>query len=115
MNLIFQILEFLISFLKNFIQHFPKKKVVYSNNSDDINMIQDNFINYWFKPKNYGYGAYPSTKEGWIVILLYLLFLYLIMTYLVQFIFLQIFLLFLLVISLIYISKKKTKETWKWR
>lgn len=23
---------------------------------------------YWFKPKKYGYGAYPTTWEGWLSI-----------------------------------------------
>jgi len=24
---------------------------------------------YWFKPKNYGYGYVPISKEGWIAVL----------------------------------------------
>ena len=26
---------------------------------------------YWFKPKRIGYGAYPTTWEGWLVIAAY--------------------------------------------
>ncbi len=28
----------------------------------------------WFKAKNYGYGWYPVTWEGWAVIVIYILF-----------------------------------------
>ncbi len=28
----------------------------------------------WFKAKNYGYGWYPITWEGWTVIIIYILF-----------------------------------------
>jgi hypothetical protein len=28
---------------------------------------------YWFKPKRIGYGAYPTTWEGWLVIAAYTL------------------------------------------
>ena len=34
----------------------------------------------WFKRKNYGWGWQPSTKEGWLVILAYVLLLILITT-----------------------------------
>ena len=27
----------------------------------------------WFKAKTYGYGWYPSSWEGWVVLLIYLL------------------------------------------
>jgi sterol desaturase/sphingolipid hydroxylase (fatty acid hydroxylase superfamily) len=27
---------------------------------------------YWFKAKKYGYGWYPATKEGWLVMLVWL-------------------------------------------
>lgn len=26
---------------------------------------------YWFKAKNYGYGWYPATKEGWTVMAIF--------------------------------------------
>ncbi len=29
----------------------------------------------WFKAKNYGYGWYPATWQGWLIILLWLVFL----------------------------------------
>ncbi len=28
----------------------------------------------WFKAKNFGWGWYPSTWEGWIVLLIYILY-----------------------------------------
>jgi accessory gene regulator protein AgrB len=28
---------------------------------------------YWFKPKKYGYGAMPSSIEGWLVTLIFIL------------------------------------------
>ena len=28
---------------------------------------------YWFKAKQYGFGLYPSSWQGWIIILIYLL------------------------------------------
>lgn len=28
--------------------------------------------NYWFKAKNYGWGWYPSTWQGWLITLIYL-------------------------------------------
>jgi hypothetical protein len=28
---------------------------------------------YWFKPKNYGYGYVPISKEGWIAVLILIL------------------------------------------
>jgi hypothetical protein len=71
---------------------------------------------YWFKPKKYGYGAYPVTLEGYLVTLalmgvfaLSIHYYILLKTHI--FLFFGIFSLILL----IYISKKKTKEKWKWR
>lgn len=34
----------------------------------------------WFKRKNYGWGWQPATKEGWLVLLAYILLLILITT-----------------------------------
>lgn len=70
---------------------------------------------YWFKPKDYGYGAFPITWEGWACIVVFvigvlstvstaqesgnLFYLYLIA--------------WIIIIS--YVSKIKTKGDWKWR
>jgi small-conductance mechanosensitive channel len=29
---------------------------------------------YWFKAKHYGWGWYPATIEGWVILLLYLIY-----------------------------------------
>ena len=28
---------------------------------------------YWFKPKTFGYGATPNTREGWLTVAVYVL------------------------------------------
>ncbi|PLW79762.1 hypothetical protein C0585_06030 [Candidatus Woesearchaeota archaeon] len=71
---------------------------------------------YWFKPKRYGYGAYPITWEGWAVVLVFFLFLVWRSETLInidpgRFYFEVI----VSVIALIWISKLKTEEEWKWR
>lgn len=75
---------------------------------------------YWFKPKKYGYGAYPSSWEGYLVIILFILGIFVITKYTNiennnynPFLFL--FLLIIEFIFLIYISKNKTQEKWKFR
>ena len=69
----------------------------------------------WFKPKRYGYGAYPVTWEGWSLILIFLISIFLstllIKTSPVTYVALSIFLL----LALIIISRKKTDGEWKWR
>jgi len=74
---------------------------------------------YWFKPKKYGYGAYPSSWEGWVVVLLFIVLLVSIARFqeknnfenYVSFISEVV----ILGIILVFISAKKTKEEWKWR
>jgi len=69
---------------------------------------------YWFKPKKYGYGAMPSSREGWSFTILFILFVlyrvnkqdHMVMLYLE---------LIVSAIILIVISKKKTDGVWKWR
>lgn len=65
--------------------------------------------NFWFKTKKYGYGAYPSTWEGWMSIVCFIIFFSFFMIY--QF-FLSAFGSILLVLLL---SKLKTNGEWKWR
>ena len=38
-----------------------------------IAYLQDNPQGYWFKARLYGWGWTPATKEGWLVLLVYLL------------------------------------------
>jgi len=41
---------------------------------DYIEYINDNPEQYWFKRKLYGYGWIPATKQGWLVLVVYLTF-----------------------------------------
>lgn len=36
---------------------------------------------YWFKAKNYGWGWYPATYEGWIILGIYLFILWIVTSY----------------------------------
>ena len=36
--------------------------------------LKDNPNGYWFKPKLYGFGWTPATKQGWLVLGVYLFF-----------------------------------------
>lgn len=40
---------------------------------EHIEYLKDNPNKYWFKKKLYGWGWTPATKEGWLVILIYLI------------------------------------------
>lgn len=73
------------------------------------------FNKYWFKPKGFGYGATPTTWEGWLLVLgfiVYLLSLSLLLkdgkigTYLLYFL--------IGIVGIFVISKKKTDGEWKW-
>ncbi len=71
---------------------------------------------YWFKPKRYGYGAYPISWEGWLLIAVFVILMILngvfILSYNeILFLMAFVFITFLLV----YISAKKTKGKWEWR
>jgi hypothetical protein len=39
-----------------------------------IAYLKDNPEHYWFKAKYYGWGWTPATTEGWLVILIFILF-----------------------------------------
>ena len=73
------------------------------------------FNEYWFKPKGFGYGAYPTTWEGWLVIGLYCIYLFG-LTYIFLPKNLINFYGFLGIgtMALIIISKRKTEGEWKW-
>lgn len=47
-----------------------KRKPKYSN---FLEYIRDNPKHYWFKRKLYGWGWFPATIEGWIVVLAFIL------------------------------------------
>ena len=70
---------------------------------------------YWFVPKKYGYGAQPSSIEGWLIIFIFILATLFIVNYISATRILFYFLMISLIITLIYISKVKTKGEWKWR
>ena len=70
---------------------------------------------YWFKPKRYGYGATPSSWEGWLICIVFIIYIIWRIPTLNQSnirFFLE---LIVLIIILVYISKKKTDGSWKWR
>jgi|TARA_B100001964_G_scaffold242946_1_gene319352 hypothetical protein len=70
---------------------------------------------YWFKPKRYGYGATPSSWEGWLITIFFIL---VIMSRAIK---LQnnqlrfVVELVLIITVLIIVSKYKTEGGWKWR
>jgi hypothetical protein len=74
---------------------------------------------YWFKAKKYGYGWYPATWQGWMVILIYLLILGILIAifesniekYLL-FYFVSVFIITALLIFISY--KKGEKAKWRW-
>lgn len=70
---------------------------------------------YWFKPKKYGYGAYPYTWEGWLVMLGYILLLILIIKNITFDRYLFYISILMWTISLVFLSKEKTDGEWKLR
>ena len=70
---------------------------------------------YWFKPKKYGYGATPSSWEGWFLTL------FIILIIIARTIQLQnnpvrlIVELIIIIVILTPVTKIKTKGEWKWR
>ena len=71
---------------------------------------------YWFKPKKYGYGAYPSSFEGFVLVIGYILAIYCILAIgLISNPNIYITLIIILTASLFIISKNKTDGEWKWR
>lgn len=71
---------------------------------------------YWFKPKRYGLGAYPSSWEGWFLVIAYVVIIvYLSLrfdeTYLKEYFVSVIG----MVVILVVVSWYKTEGNWKWR
>ena len=70
---------------------------------------------YWFKPKRFGYGAYPISWEGWSIIFVFVIYLIIISKiFLEELVNVYFAFLFIGIVILIYISKIKTKGKWKW-
>ena len=44
---------------------------------DYIEYLRDNPQGYWFKRKLYGWGWYPATWQGWLLVVLYIALLWL--------------------------------------
>ena len=70
---------------------------------------------YWFKPKGFGYGATPTTWEGWLVVIIFVLFLFSLSYKLKEGKILEyIIYLVLGIITMIIITKNKTDGVGKW-
>ena len=78
---------------------------------------------YWFKPKDYGYGAQPCSWEGWLMTLGLILAIVGIAALVGLFdpnivpkdIFRFLFYEALFIILFVVIARRKTKERWGWR
>ena len=70
---------------------------------------------YWFKVKNYGYGAYPCSLEGYMLVLTYILSLLASSVFIFSNPLFFVSLIIIESILLFFISKYKTEEKWKWR
>ncbi len=73
----------------------------------------------WFKAKKYGFGWYPSTWQGWLVILIYVvifgILVYVFETNIEKYLIPYIISIIILSSSLVYISYKKgEKASWRW-
>lgn len=73
------------------------------------------FNKYWFKPKTYGYGATPTSWEGWAVIAVFLAYLLYISTLITDGNTVE-YISYLVagIIVMIIISKKKMEGEMKW-
>lgn len=74
---------------------------------------------FWFKAKTYGYGWYPATWQGWLIILAYLAILgglvFLFETDIEKYLVFYLASVFILTGLLIYISHKKGEPAkWRW-
>lgn len=74
---------------------------------------------YWFKAKTYGYGWYPATWQGWIILLAYLAIfgalVYILETNVAKYPVFYFIAVFVITGLLIYISYKKGEPAkWRW-
>jgi len=74
------------------------------------------FNKYWFKPKGFGYGATPTTWEGWMVVVVFIAYLISLSVLLTkeENMSKYIFLVFAGIVIVAVVSKKKTEGEWKW-
>lgn len=82
-------------------------------------MEQKDDKKYWFKAKTYGYGWYPATWQGWLILLTYLMVLvaliYIFETDIEKYLAFYFIAVFVLTGLLIYISYKKGEPAkWRW-
>lgn len=70
---------------------------------------------YWFKPKTYGYGATPSSWEGWALTIGFILSLLIVVKYTLYNQYLFFAWLIILSTLLWIIAKNKTDGKWAWR
>ncbi len=70
---------------------------------------------YWFKPRGFGYGATPTTWEGWVLVLLFMAY-FLLIAYVIapEEGFWQVFYVVLGIVIMLLISKSKTDGDWHW-
>ena len=69
----------------------------------------------WFRRKLYGWGWTPSTWEGWVVILVWVLLFTSLMINIEHNVVLRVLLIFISVLVLIYVCYKKgEKPKWQW-
>jgi len=73
------------------------------------------FNKYWFKPKSSGYGATPTTLEGWLLVLIFVVYVVLLAVFFVPDSMAPYYWnLGIGLVVLIYVSKIKTEGDWKW-
>ncbi|MFA5249324.1 MAG: hypothetical protein WC397_02185 [Candidatus Paceibacterota bacterium] len=81
-------------------------------------MEQQDNKKYWFKAKTYGYGWYPATWQGWLILSVYLVILgvlvYILQTNVVKYLVFYFIFVFVFTGLLVYISCKKGEPA-KWR
>jgi hypothetical protein len=73
------------------------------------------FNKYWFKPKKYGYGAFPKTWEGWTLVAVFAVFIIWRSTLAQYDSYRFAWEIILAAFVLAYVSKDKTEGKWKWR
>jgi hypothetical protein len=76
---------------------------------------------YWFRPKSYGYGATPSTWEGWaatavhVAVVLVCVFLMVWYQENYSLIAASLTVMFLSTVWLVWLCRRKTEGEWRWR
>ena len=73
------------------------------------------FNRYWFKPRRFGLGATPTTWEGWLVVLVFIIWIAYVSIKITSESNIFMPLMAISIVLLISISRKKTNGLWKWR